>query len=40
MRVLIKVLTAAVASGIFLLMSSLSHLHHHHHVHNVLAGVC
>ena len=37
---LIKVLTPALASGMFLVMRFLSHLHHHHRVHNVLAGVC
>jgi hypothetical protein len=37
---LIKVLTPALASGMFLAMCFPSHLHHDHHVHNVLAGVC
>ena len=39
MRTQIKVLTPAMASGMFLRMSFLSHFHHHHHVQNVLAGV-
>jgi hypothetical protein len=39
MRTPIKVLTPAMASGMFFRMCFLSHSHHHHHVHNVLAGV-